>query len=103
MYTLVYPETLRVDNAGRRAEHGNRRQFSYTSPRYRELCRRIVEKMAERYGSNPSVSGWQIGNEYTEDSYDDHSRSRWHQWLQAKYRTLDSLNEHWTTAYWSQT
>jgi beta-galactosidase len=101
--TARYPDTLRVDNTGRRAEHGNRRQFSYTSPRYREFCRRIVQKMAERYGSNASVMGWQIGNEYTEDSYDDHSRARWHQWLQAKYKTLDSLNEHWTTAYWSQT
>jgi beta-galactosidase len=101
--TAKYPDTLRVDSTGRHAEHGNRRQFSYTSPRYRELCRRIAEKMAERYGSNPNVIGWQIGNEYTEDSYDDHSRSRWRQWLQAKYKTLDSLNEHWTTAYWSQT
>src|SRR5262249_1082784 len=68
-----------------------------------ELCRRIVEKMAERYGSNPNVIAWQIGNEYTEDSYDDYSRARWHQWLQAKYKTLDALNGHWTTSYWSQT
>jgi len=101
--TARYPDTLRVDNTGRRAEHGSRRQFSYTSPRYREFCRRIAEKMAERYGSDASVIGWQIGNEYTEDSYDDHSRERWHQWLQAKYKTLDSVNQHWTTAYWSQT
>jgi beta-galactosidase len=101
--TTRYPDTLRVDNAGRRLEHGSRRQFSYTSPKYRELCRAVVSKMAERYGTNPQVVGWQIGNEYTEDSYDDGSRARWHQWLQAKYRTLDSLNEHWTTAYWSQT
>jgi len=101
--TSKYPETLRVDSAGHRSEHGNRRQFSYTSPRYRELCRRIVEKMAQRYGANPHVIGWQIGNEFTEDSYDDSSRQRWHAWLQAKYRTLDSVNQHWTTAYWSQT
>ena len=101
--TSKYPETLRVDSTGRQSEHGSRRQFSYISPRYRALCRRIVEKMAERYGANPDVIGWQIGNEYTEDSYDDASRARWHQWLQAKYHTLDSLNQHWTTAYWSQT
>jgi beta-galactosidase len=74
--TAKYADTLRIDSTGRRAEHGNRRQFSYTSPRYRELCRRIAERMAERFGSNPHVIGWQIGNEYTEDSYDDHSRSR---------------------------
>jgi beta-galactosidase len=101
--TSKYPDTLRVDSAGRRAEHGNRRQFSYTSPRYRELCRRVVGKMAERYGADANVIGWQIGNEYTEDSYDETSRARWHHWLQDKYRTLDSLNQHWATAYWSQT
>jgi len=101
--TSKYPDTLRVDSEGRRAEHGNRRQFSYTSPRYRELCRRIVEKMAQRYGSNRDVIGWQIGNEFTEDSYDESSRERWHAWLQARYGTLDALNSHWTTAYWSQT
>lgn len=101
--TFKYPDTLRVDSSGRRAEHGNRRQFSYTSPRYRDLCRGIVEKMAQRYGANPNIAGWQIGNEYTEDSYDDSARSRWHQWLQAKYGNIDSLNRHWTTAYWSET
>jgi beta-galactosidase len=35
--TGKYPETLRVDETGRRAEHGERRQFSYTSPKYHEL------------------------------------------------------------------
>jgi beta-galactosidase len=101
--TSKYPDTLRVDSTGRRAEHGGRRQFSYASPRYREFCRRIVEKMAERYGANANVIGWQIGNEYTEDSYDDASRARWHEWLRAKYGTLGSLNHHWATAYWSET
>ena len=101
--TSKYPDTLRVDNTGRPMEHGNRRQFSYVSPRYRELCRRIVEKMVQRYGSNTNVIGWQIGNEFTEDSYDDASRARWHEWLKAKYGTLDSLNRRWTTTYWSQT
>jgi len=101
--TSKYPDTLRVDQGGRRAEHGSRRQFSYTSQRYREMCRRIVEKMAERYGSNANVIGWQIGNEYTEDSYDDHSRARWHDWLRTIDKSLDELNQRWTTAYWSQT
>src|SRR5882724_11434561 len=44
--TQKYPETLRVDEEGRRAEHGNRAQASPSSPKYRELCRRIAEQMA---------------------------------------------------------
>jgi beta-galactosidase len=101
--TSKYPETLRVDENGRRLQHGERRQFSYTSVKYRELCRRIVEQLARRFGHNPDVIGWQIGNEYTEDSFDPESRRLFHEWLQAKYQTLDALNRHWTTAYWSQT
>lgn len=101
--TQKYPDTLRVDANGQRAEHGSRRQFSYISPRYREFSRRIVERLAARFGRNPNVIGWQIGNEYTEDSFDDHARLRFQQWLEAKYKTLGALNEHWATAYWSET
>ena len=31
------------------------------------------------------------------------TRKQFDDWLAAKYKTLDSLNEHWTTSYWSQT
>lgn len=101
--TQKYPDTLRVDESGRRAEHGGRRQFSYTSPRYRELSRRVVERMAQRFGGSPSVVGWQIGNELTEDSFDEHSHRLFQEWLRARYGTLDELNRRWSTAYWSQT
>lgn len=101
--TSKYPETLRVDETGKRMQHGSRRQFSYSSPKYRELCRRVVEEMAKRFGKNPNVIGWQIGNEYTEDSFDDESRRQFHAWLEAKYHSLEQLNRQWVTAYWSQT
>jgi beta-galactosidase len=100
--TRKYPGTLRVDETGKRAEHGERRQFSYTSPKYRELSRAIVERLALRFGHHPNVIGWQIGNEYTYDSRDDYSRQLFHEWLKAKYKTLESLNQQWTTSYWSQ-
>lgn len=101
--TSKYPDALRVDENGRRLQHGERRQFSYTSAKYRELCRLMVEQLARRFGHNPDVIGWQIGNEYTEDSFDSESRRLFHEWLKAKYQSLDALNRHWTTAYWSQT
>lgn len=101
--TQKYPDTLRVDLDGRRAVHGNRQHFSFTSPRYREFCHQIAEEMAKRFGHNPNVIGWQIDNEYAEASYDDYTKEQFQDWLKAKYKTLDNLNEHWTTAYWSQT
>jgi beta-galactosidase len=101
--TEKYPDTLRVDASGRRAEHGGRRQFSYSSPRYRIFCREIAAHMAARFGHDPNVIGWQIGNEYTDESFDAAARAQFHAWLKARYGSLDALNRAWTTAYWSQT
>ncbi len=101
--TSKYPDTLRTEENGQRAKHGNRIHFSFASQRYREFCRRIAERMAERFGKNPAVIGWQIDNEYTLPTYDAEAQQQFQDWLKAKYKTLDSLNAHWTTAYWSQT
>ena len=101
--TTRYPETLRIDNAGVRDEHGNRQQFSFASAKYRALARDITERMAERYGHNPDVVGWQIDNELANDSFDPEAKQQWHAWLKQKYSTPDKLNTLWTTAYWSET
>jgi beta-galactosidase len=102
--TQKYPDTLRIDESGQRAVHGMRAHGSVNSPRYRELCRKIAEQMALRFGHNPNVVGWQIDNEYgyANMSFDDNTRQQFQNWLKAKYQTLDQLNTHWTTAYWSQ-
>jgi beta-galactosidase len=101
--TSKYPDVLRVDEDGRRDEHGERQQFSFSSPRYRTLARRIAEKMVIRYGHDPNVLGWQIDNEIGPPSFDAETRAQFHRWLQEKYRNIAALNSHWTTAYWSQT
>ncbi len=103
--TQKYPDTLRVEQNGQRVTHGNRAHASASSVRYREYCRKIAEQMAMRFGHNPNVVGWQIDNEYGYAlmSYDDATRKQFQEWLKAKYKTLDSLNTHWATSYWSQT
>ena len=75
-----------------------------TSPRYLEFCRQITAKMAERYGKNPNVVGWQIDNEYgyASISYDDGTLKEFQDWIAAKYKTIDNLNARWTTQYWSE-
>ena len=101
--TQKYPDTLLIDENGKRAVHGNRQHFSFTSPRYREFCRKISEEMARQLAGEPNVIGWQLDNEIANPSYDDFTRTQFQKWLAAKYQTLDSLNQHWTTSYWSQT
>jgi beta-galactosidase len=101
--TTKYPETLRIDEDGRRDEHGNRAQFSFANQRYRKFAHDIAEQMAMRFGHNPNVVGWQLDNEYGEDSFDPEARAQFHAWLQKKYGIIANLNQHWATAYWSQT
>ncbi len=101
--TSAHPETLRVDADGHRAEHGGRRQFNYADPHYRIFCAAIATQLARRFGRDPDVIGWQIGNEYTDESFDSGTRRQFDEWLRQKYRTLDALNAAWTTAYWSET
>ncbi len=101
--TQKYPETLRMKEDGRRDEHGNRAQFNFANPKYREMTRKIAEQMAKRFGHNPYVMGWQIDNEYGEVSFDPETKAQFQNWLKARYGTLDNLNARWTTSYWSET
>ncbi len=100
--TTKYPQTLRVEQNGQRAEHGNRQQFSFADPKYRELARDIAGRMATRYGHNPDVVGWQIDNELSAVDFGPPAREQWHAWLKNKYGTTARLNQEWTTAYWSE-
>jgi beta-galactosidase len=100
--TQKYPETLRMNEDGRRDQHGNREQYNFANPKYRELARKIAEQLAGRFGHNPHVLGWQIDNEYEKASYDPETRAQFQQWLKARYGTLENLNTRWTTAYWSE-
>ena len=100
--TQKYPQTLRTLEDGRKDQHGNREQFDWSDPRYRELTRAMAEQLAQRFGHNPWVLGWQIDNEYANLSYGDSTRAQFQAWLKARYGTLDNLNARWTTAYWSE-
>jgi beta-galactosidase len=101
--TSAHPETLAVDEYGRRAQHGNRCHFCPNSPIYLDHCRKIATAMAERFGHNPHVIGWQFDNEYNRVCYCEICTARFRTFLREKYGTLDELNARWSTAYWSQT
>ena len=101
--TQKYPETLRTMEDGRKDQHGNRQQFNFANPKYRELARGMAEQLAKRFGHNPNVVGWQIDNEYANVSFDPETRQQFQQWLKQRYGTLENLNSRWTTSYWSET
>jgi len=101
--TQKYPDTLAVDQDGKKREHGRRCHYCVNSPKYHELTRRIVKHMAEYFGPNTHIIGWQFDNEYSTVCYCDTCREKFQQYLMGKFESLDDLNNHWTTAYWSQT
>jgi beta-galactosidase len=101
--TQKYPNTVALDEHGQRYEHGRRCHYCANSPDYHERTRSIVSRLAKRFGPNPNVIGWQIDNEFGTVCYCDTCRTKFQSYLEAKFETLDSLNDHWTTRYWSQT
>jgi len=103
--TSKYPETLAVYSNGRPADDQTRRHYCYNSPVYRRLSKRIVEEMAAHFKDNPHVIGWQIDNEFNchiSECYSDSCRAAFREWLREKYQDLQSLNERWGNAFWSQ-
>jgi len=99
-----HPEILRVMENGQRLAHGRRQQASFSSDFYRRYSLKLIEKLAKRYGQNPTVIGWQLDNEPkgTVD-YSENATERFRDWLEEKYGTIDALNEAWGAAFWSMT
>jgi beta-galactosidase len=101
--THANPDILAVDENGRRVQHGNRAHYCPSSPDMLTASRRIVRNMARHYGENPNVIGWQIDNELGRVCTCESCHGLFQDYLKERYETLESLNQHWSTAYWSQT
>jgi beta-galactosidase len=98
-----FPDLLAVDEGGRRVQFGNRCHYCVNSPELHTAARRIVAAMAERFGKNPHVIGWQIDNEYNRYCHCERCQGMFQQFLKDRFGSLEALNEHWSTRYWSQT
>ena len=100
-----YPEILRKKRSGESAWFGVRDHTCYTSKKYRELIRKIVEKMAAAFRDNPYVAGWQIDNETGCSRFPEcfcpDCQAAFREYLRGKYQTLENLNRAWNTAFWS--
>src|SRR5579859_218522 len=98
-----HPRLLAVDADGRRVQFGNRCHYCVNSTDLQNAVRRLAGALAEHFGSNPNVIGWQIDNEYNRICYCDCCQAQFQKFLAAKYGSLATLNGRWSTAYWSQT
>lgn len=105
--TERYPEILFVRDDIGVAMHGSRRHACPNSPVYREHCTRIVTRLAEEFGKDERIIGWQIDNEV----YPYGGRScvcpvcvkKFRDTMRKKFGTIEALNAAWGTNLWSMT
>ena len=87
-----YPEVTRVDYEGRRHKFGHRHNHCPNSLVFQKYARKLVVELAKRYGSNPHVTCWHIGNEYGGECYCENCQKEFRVWLQKKYGTIQAVN-----------
>jgi beta-galactosidase len=101
-----HPEILPLDEAGISRNEGTRRAVCLASDVFWDYAKRIVTAMAKALGNHPRVIAWQIdsgiGGHQMEHSFNEETRREWHLWLQAKYETLERLNDLLGLRYWGQ-
>ena len=99
-----YPEILLRNEDGTVLDHGARQHASFASPVYRELAYRMIEKLAQHYGNDPRIIGWQLDNEPgVQFDYNPKAELAFRDFLRKKYNNdIASLNDAWGTAFWSE-
>jgi beta-galactosidase len=103
--TTRYPGILPRTRDGETLWPGSRQHYAPASPDYRRLASALVTETVARYKDHPAVVLWHINNElgcHVAYDYSDAAAVAFREWLRAKYRTIDALNEAWGTWFWSQ-
>ena len=101
----LHPGSLPVTHDGVTLWPGSRQHYCPSSPAYREHASRLVRRIVDRYKDHPALVMWHINNEYgchVSECYCDVSAAHFRRWLTERYGDLDTLNEVWGTAFWSQ-
>ena len=101
----LHPESLPVTKDGVVLYPGARQHYCPSSAAYKQRAADLVRRIADRYKEHPALAMWHVNNEYgchVSECYCDASAGHFREWLKDRYGTLDSLNEAWGTAFWSQ-
>jgi beta-galactosidase len=97
-----YPEIAAETADGHRVGWGARQEMNFVHAGYRFHAERVIRKVVGRYHQHPAVIGYQVDNEpglrllYNTDVFE-----KFVDWLRARYRTVETLNEEWGLTYWS--
>lgn len=101
--SLAYPEVNRLERDGRRRQPGGRHDHCPTSPVYRERCRDVNTRLAERYGKHPALLAWHVSNEYGGECYCDLCIAAFQDWVRERFSgDVEACNEAWWADFWSR-
>ncbi len=104
---LADKPVFRISPTGAAHSYGTRRNLCYNAPDYQRAADRLVAAVANHYGNDGRVAGFQVDNEIGHEGSDRcicaHCRTAWHSWLADRYGDIVSLNDAWGTVFWSTT
>jgi beta-galactosidase len=104
--TQKHPEILPMDERGLVRHEGTRRAVCLNSDVFWDYSKRLVEQMARALGAHPQLIAWQIdnglGGHFTEAAFNEATRRDWQGWLEAKYETVERLNQLMGLRHWGQ-
>jgi beta-galactosidase len=101
----LHPESLPVTQNGVVLHPGSRQHYCPSNAAYKDRASELVRRIADRYKDHPALAMWHVNNEYgchVAECYCDASAEHFREWLRVRYGDLDTLNEAWGTAFWSQ-
>ncbi|WP_433527892.1 beta-galactosidase [Micromonospora sp. CA-263727] len=101
-FSLAHPGALPVTADGVRLHHGSRDTYCAAAPAYRQAARRIAAALADRYAHHPALALWHVHNEYGTTCHCEHTARAFRRWLTTRHGDLATLNDAWTTSFWSQ-
>jgi beta-galactosidase len=103
-FHIKYPNALQKDANGLTRNPGARCHCCKNAQPYAFLSETITREMARHYREMEGVIGWQVDNEFgchnTTRCYCEHCEKAFRDWLLAKYKTTDAVNEAWGTSFW---
>ena len=82
---------------------GQRYTVGLAHPEFIQLAECLDRAIIQHFAGHPAIIGWQIDNEVGSfnDCFCPRCLDAFHHYLRAKYQTVEQLNQHWGSHFWS--
>ncbi|KAF1296290.1 hypothetical protein BAU15_15040 [Enterococcus sp. JM4C] len=99
-----FPSIDIVNKEGIRLNPNTRYMEDVGDPNFQTHALKFAATLSGRYAEHPAIMGFGLCNELGSGfhSYSSTALNRYQQWLEKKYKTIDSLNKNWNGKRWSR-